>query len=150
MPADTLDAVRSRREALYEAVVGLEDALATPIGDGSKWRLRVAMAVDHAAMRIQEHSTQSEMRGGFLERALRDEPRLARRISQLRVDHERLEKEVDALKVGMAEISDRDVETRGVALRNQAIELLGQLTRHRQRGADLIYEMYQVDIGNSA
>ena len=29
-------------------------------------------------------------------------------------------------------------------------KLLGQLTRHRQRGADLIYEAYQVDIGGTA
>ena len=142
-----LDAVRTRREALYEAVVGLEDALATPIGDGSKWRLRVAMAIDHATIRIEEHAKQTEAKGGFLERVIQEVPRLQRRVNQLKVDHERLEKEVDALRLSISLVDDDKIPGQAVGIRNQAIELLGQLTRHRQRGADLIYEAYQVDIG---
>ncbi|MGB5760687.1 MAG: hypothetical protein WBM50_27485 [Acidimicrobiales bacterium] len=142
-----LDAVRTRREALYEAVVGLEDALATPIGDGSKWRLRVAMAIDHATIRIEEHAKQTEAKGGFLERVIQEVPRLQRRVNQLKVDHERLEKEVDALRLSVSLVDDDKIPDQAVGVRNQAMELLGQLTRHRQRGADLIYEAYQVDIG---
>jgi hypothetical protein len=33
------------------------------------------------------------------------------------------------------------------AVRKQGTNLLGRLVRHRQRGADLIYEAYQTDIG---
>jgi predicted RNase H-like nuclease (RuvC/YqgF family) len=144
-----LDAVRIRREALYEAVVGLEDALTTPVGDGHKWRLRVAMAVDHAAVRIEEHAQQTEAKGGFLEKVLIEEPRLQRKINQLKVDHERLEKEVDALRTAVSLVDDDAVPDQSTSIRNRAIELLGQLTRHRQRGADLIYEAYQVDIGGT-
>ena len=32
-------------------------------------------------------------------------------------------------------------------LRERATELLGHIVRHRQRGADLIYEAYETDIG---
>lgn len=142
-----LDAVRTRREALYEAVVGLEDALATPVGDGKKWRLRVAMAVDHATIRIEEHAKQTEAKGGFLDKVLQEVPRLQRKVNQLKVDHERLEKEVDALRLAISLIDDEKVPQEAVNVRNQAIELLGQMTRHRQRGADLIYEAYHVDIG---
>ena len=145
-----LDAVRTRREALYEAIVGLEDALATPVGEGAKWRLRVAMAVDHAAMRISEHATQTEAPGGFLERTVKEVPRLGRRINQLRVDHERLEKEVHALRMVLSMTDDDDIPDNAAEIRNQAMELLGQMSRHRQRGADLIYEVYQVDIGESS
>jgi seryl-tRNA synthetase len=147
---DQLEAARTRREALYEAAVGLEDALTTPVGDGAKWRLRVAMAVDHAAARIEDHAVQTEAPGGFLEKVLDEEPRLQRRIDQLKVDHERLEKEVDALRMAVALVDDDDVADEAPDIRNRAIELLGQLTRHRQRGADLIYEAYQVDIGGPA
>ncbi len=142
-----LDAVRTRREALYEAVVGLEDALATPVGDGVKWRLRVAMAIDHAARRIEEHAEQTEAKDGFLERVVKETPRLQRRVNQLIVDHERLEKEVDALRIALTMVEDKRVPDEAVNIRNQAIDLLGHMTRHRQRGADLIYEAYQVDIG---
>lgn len=145
-----LEAIRDRREALYEAAVGLEDALTTPIGDGAKWRLRVAMAVEHAAVRIEDHARQTEAPGGFLEQVLAETPRLQRRVDQLKVDHERLEKEVDALRIAVTMVSDDDVADQAPALRNKAVELLGQLTRHRQRGADVIYEAYQVDIGGNA
>ena len=145
-----LDAVRNRREALYEAIVGLEDALATPIGDGARWRLRVAMAVDHAAMRISEHTSQTEAPDGFLDRTVQQKPRLGRKVNQLRVDHERLEKEVDALRVRLSITPDDEVPDQAAELRNQAMELLGQMSGHRQRGADLIYEIYQVDIGESS
>jgi hypothetical protein len=30
------------------------------------------------------------------------------------------------------------------------LELLGQLSRHRQRGVDLVYDAYDVDIGGQA
>ena len=33
------------------------------------------------------------------------------------------------------------------ARREAATELVGRIVRHRQRGADLIYEAYEVDIG---
>ncbi|MGH1489227.1 MAG: hypothetical protein ACRBK7_07510 [Acidimicrobiales bacterium] len=142
-----LDAVRTRREALYEAVVGLEDALATPVGDGARWRLRVAMAIDHATIRIEEHAKQTEAKGGFLDQVIQEVPRLQRRVSQLKVDHERLEKEVDALRHIVSMVADDEIPGQAVDIRNRALDLLGQLTRHRQRGADLIYEAYQVDIG---
>lgn len=145
-----LDAVRTRREALYQAVVGLEDALATPIGEGAKWLLRVTMAVDHAARRIDEHVCETEQPGGFFDTVVREAPRLHKRVTQLKVDHERLEKEVDALRTAIALVEDDELADQANTLRNQAIELLGQMTRHRQRGADLIYEAYQVDIGEGS
>ncbi|MEM9651847.1 MAG: hypothetical protein AAGA65_07105 [Actinomycetota bacterium] len=131
-------------------MVGLEDALATPVGDGQKWRLRVTMAVEHAKSRIEEHAVQTEAKGGFLDRVVVEEPRLHKRVTQLKVDHERLEKEVDALRIAIYDVEDAEVPGQANDLRNQAIDLLGQMTRHRQRGADLIYEAYQVDIGDGS
>ena len=81
---------------------------------------------------------------------LLEAPRLQKRVTQLKVDHERLEKEVDALRIAIYDVPDDEVPDQAVDLRNQAIELLGQMTRHRQRGADLIYEAYQVDIGDGS
>jgi len=59
-------------------------------------------------------------------------------------------KKVLALQLAVNEIADRENSSRAVAIRNQAVEFLGHLTRHRQRGADLGYEAYQVDLGTSA
>jgi hypothetical protein len=35
------------------------------------------------------------------------------------------------------------------AVRDDAMSLLTAVARHRQRGADLIYEAYQVDVGGT-
>lgn len=144
-----LDGVRSRREALYEALIGLEDALSGAIGDGKRWRLRVAMAIDHAANRIDEHIVDSEGPDGLIARVTSDEPRLHRRAQGLRTDHEQLEKQIHTLKMTVADIGDDEIGERAIALRNDALEFLGRLAQHRQRGADLVYEAYQVDIGAS-
>ena len=35
------------------------------------------------------------------------------------------------------------------AFREEVTTLMGQLVRHRQAGADLVYEAYEVDLGGS-
>ena len=149
--------IRRRREALLQAVVGLEDALAGPIGDHERWRLRVAMAVDHAVARISEHVTQTEGPGNILDEILAIAPRLERRVEQMKLDHENLEKAADRLALAVADLATSDddltaadAEDNAIAVRNHAVDVMGQIARHRQRGADLIYEAYQVDLGNSA
>lgn len=142
-----LDAARVRREALYQALIGLEDALSTPIGDGERWRLRVAMAVDHAVNRVAEHVVSSESEDGLLQQVAADSPRLRCRIDRLRNDHDVLEREARQLSVTLAELSDTEVPARGPQIRAEALDFLGLLASHRQRGADLVYEAYQVDIG---
>lgn len=142
-----LEAARVRRETLHQAVVGLEDALTTPIGDAAHWRLRVAMAVEHAANRLDDHIRQTEAPDGFLQRVVHDDPRLACRADRLARDHGPLRDTVQQLQRTLATLDDAAVVEHGVEVRNQALEFMGALIRHRQRGADLIYEAYQVDIG---
>ena len=107
------------------------------------------MAVDHAAKRVEDHINDVEAPDGFLHQVVKEVPRLSRRATKLREDHESLEKDIHSLGVALSELSDDDVTERGVVIRNQALEFLGCLATHRQRGADLIYEAYQVDIGDS-
>lgn len=149
--------IRSRREALFQAAVGLEDALAAPIGDSERWRSRVATAVDQSVARIADHIAQTEGPGNILDEIVTVAPRLDRRVKQMLVDHENLEKAAHILVLAVAELSSehgdltpQQLEDAAIAVRNQAVELMGQITRHRQRGADLLYEAYHVDLGDSA
>ena len=144
-----LQAARVQREALHQALVGLEDALSTPIGDAARWRLRVAMAMEHAASRVDEHIFHTEAPGGLLQRVVEEAPRLSCRADRLRADHVDLRREAVRLQGALAQIDDGEVKDRGIPIRNDALDFLGQLARHRQRGADLVYEAYQVDIGDS-
>ena len=144
---DPLEAARVQRESLYDALIGLEDALATPIGDAARWRLRIAMAADHAAVRLADHIISSEGENGLLRQIDRDSPRLRCRTNRLRDDHLHLAAEARQLASSLAEMDDTEVVQQGEAVRMQALNLLSHLSRHRQRGADLVYEAYQVDIG---
>jgi hypothetical protein len=53
---------------------------------------------------------------------------------------ERLEGLLSLMRLAL----DGDEVTRA---RELGTELLGSIVRHRQRGADLVYEAYEVDIG---
>jgi hypothetical protein len=145
-----LDAARTRRESLYQALVGLEEALSTPIGDGAKWRHRVAAAVEHVANRLSEHVASTEADHGFFDQINLDAPRLAGKTARLRSDHPHLEKAALELVTALAGVSDANVADQAPAIRGQALEFLGLVAAHRQRGADLIYEAYHVDIGGSS
>lgn len=148
-----LASIRSRRESLLRAAIGLEDALASPLGDEDRWRLRVAMATDHAAARIDEHVLQTEGADNILEEVRTRAPRLDRRVDQMLVDHEDLEKAAHDLETAVAELDFVDGDKReaqAIVVRNKAVDMMGLIARHRQRGADLLYEAYQVDLGDSA
>ena len=145
-PAD-LHAARTRRESLLQAVLGLEDALRTPLGDGTRWRLRVAMAVDHAAARVVEHVVASEGTDSLLAQVQTDSPRLGCRIDRLRTDHSRLLGDVERLRAAVADLGDDQVAAHGPEIRDQANAFARRLARHRRRRSDLVYEAYQVDLG---
>lgn len=145
-----ITALNARRESLHLAITGLQDALETPTGDAELWRLRVAMAVDHAAARLSDHIDQTDSTSGLLARATDVEPRLARRVAQLRVDHERLEIGLDALAQALSNVDDEELEIQTYRLRGQTADLLEELIGHRQRGSDLLAEAFNLDFGQSA
>jgi len=70
--------------------------------------------------------------------------RLANAVRALADEHEFIATDIaEAIAATQAPVGADDVEP----IREQATGLLGRLVRHRQRGADLIYEAYATDIG---
>ena len=70
-------------------------------------------------------------------------PRLARQVQVLIREHA-------AIAATMSALQRRDRHCRTYGWRSSArgpVELLRELSRHRQRGADLVYEAYETDIG---
>jgi len=63
-------------------------------------------------------------------------------------DHEPLRRQVAvavaAVRAADSPPSDEDVET----ILEIILELIGALSRHRQRGSDFVWEAYDVDIGS--
>ena len=140
-----LSAVRIRRAELRGALDGLELALAAPAsGRAVVW----GETVHERAVRIADdfgaHVEVTEGPGGLHQAILAGDLRLANAVHALTAEHARIAAEVAALVADSEPpVTEADVE----GLRESGTKLIGRLSRHRQRGADLIYEAYETDIG---
>jgi len=69
-----------------------------------------------------------------------DEPARARRV---RAEHPRLGHQIDALVEALAGAREPGAVER---VRDQALDLLRAVLQHRHRGAELLYDAFQVDV----
>jgi hypothetical protein len=143
-----LAAVAVQREALRRSMVDLENAVAAPAGTRVvAWSQRVhdaLLGVEHA---WSVHTEVTEADGGLLDEIVEAAPRLANAVGRLRDEHGEIAAAIAAeLDAGSDIVVGDDVGWTD-ARREALTGLLGLLTRHRQRGSDLTYEAYDVDIG---
>ena len=140
-----LDAVRVRRAELRENLDLLERALATPAtGRAVVWGEAVHAALVTIADDFTAHIEVTEGPGGLHQAILAGDLRLANAVAALTAEHAQIAGEIAELVVDSdAPVTGGDVD----GLRDRATRLHGHLLRHRQRGADLIYEAYETDIG---
>lgn len=139
-----LKQVRAHRAELRDAVRRVDDALEAPLARGAAWRTRVAVALSELSRDFEDHIHLTERPGGLYDSATATNPRLAARAEQLVGEHVGLRAGIRACVVSYAEAPD-DADL--ADLRESATTLVGELVRHRQRGGDLVYEAYAVDIG---
>jgi hypothetical protein len=145
---DPVHGVRARRERLRAAMEDLEAAIAAPLpGREREWTHAVIARLDDLAAVFESHVVAAEAPGGFLDQVTTDAPRLARGAQQLRDDHRRLGADIEELRGDARTVLAEGATAAAAEIRTAALRLLGGLAEHRQRGADLIYEAYQVDIG---
>lgn len=141
--ARALDEARVRRVRLRGAMDDLEAALAAPAARRvADWWAAVMACLQGLRTALLHHVVETEADEGLLTQILTEVPRLASAVDRLRQDHVELSDAVEALLV-------RPVPRNGdsAVIRDAGLRLLGQLARHRQRGADLLYEAYSIDVG---
>jgi hypothetical protein len=140
-----LESLRQRRAELRESMGALEQALAAPAVDlKGFWTERVNVALVELSADIGEHITITEGPDGLYPGLLTTAPRLCNSVASLTREHVEIKAMADGLLTRMGEpIVSSDVDE----IRDRAMALLVKLSRHRQRGADLVYEAYQTDIG---
>ena len=139
-----LGAIRRQRADLRDSISALEMALAAPIpGRVQVWAERVHVALVELCGDFREHVEFTEGPGGLYRGLLTTAPRLANAVSRLTREHAEIAGLLESLlaRVGGAEGHDPD------HVRDLGLVLLGRLIRHRQRGSDLVYEAYSVDVG---
>jgi hypothetical protein len=151
--AQHLDELRRRRAELLESINSLEQALAAPVPSGPiKWVQNVSAALLELSGDFRDHVELTEGPTGLYARVNRSSPRLSHQVERLTQDHKTLTELISDLLtlVGKAAGSfargdsmRADVDE----VRERGTALLSALVRHRQRGSDLMYEGYSVDIG---
>ncbi|WP_375480883.1 hypothetical protein [uncultured Jatrophihabitans sp.] len=147
MPAeiDELDAVRVRRAELRESLNFLERCLAAPAsGRAVVWGEAVHDALRTLATDFGAHIEVTEGPDGLHQAILTRDLRLANAVTGLTNEHAGMAAEIDTLVADSEPpVAEQDVDE----LRERATRLLGHLVRHRQTGADLVYEAFHTDVG---
>jgi hypothetical protein len=139
--SDSLERAREHRASLRAAIGGVESALAAPAPRReASWRKELGVSLSALGDALDSHITTSEAADGLLADIISAAPRLAHRVERARTDHQQLRAEV---QLAMSAV---DEQTGVAVLRDQVVDLLTNLVRHRQLGSDLVYDAYNVDI----
>ena len=143
------------------AIPTLEQKLAwlkpTPLGDAERdamrelgreadWSKDVIRTLQDLRHAIVEHIEITERPEGLYDEISQKAPRFATKIQQLRDEHPEL-RDTTAELIGRLESSGVGETWPLAEARDELQRLLGRLVRHRQLGADLVWEAYNLDIG---
>jgi hypothetical protein len=143
-----LQEAAKRRRTLHEALVGLEFAISSPAaGRIPDWTRLVTKEVTAVRDAWDQHIDTTEKPGGLYEEIVSTSPRLAGTVDRLRHEHPDI---TDAVRLMVERIEG--VEVGGLEwplddARDDLQRFIGKVIRHRQKGADLVWEAYNVDIG---
>jgi hypothetical protein len=145
-----LDNVRGQRRSLRRALGEVEIALATPAtGHESEWARGLADAIEHLSEVFDLHIEVTEGPGGLYEDVMEQAPRLANVVRRFRAEHATIRMAINNEKDRLdATLAGEPLELDHV--RTRVTRLLGRMVRHRQQGAELVYEAYEVDIGGES
>lgn len=145
-----LDAARLRRKTLHETIVHLEQAISSPAaGRIDGWTASVLKEVVEVREAFDQHILVTEREDGLYDEILERAPRLAGNVRRLREEHPEIATHI----VGtIGRLEHEQVGDQAWSLdkaRDDLQRLIGKISRHRQRGADLVWEAYNVDIGGT-
>ena len=140
--APAIEGVKARRADLHSVLIDVERSIAAAApGREEEWTQGVRTALDRLTQAFAKHVAATEGQDGLLEQVRRRAPRLDHHCHRLTEDHARITAD---LATAIAAL-DSDV----AGAREATLSLLAHLARHRQLGADLVYEAYAVDLGGS-
>ena len=138
--SSALDAALARRVELKSAVSEVETSAAKPIKEDG-WQDGLLHALESLRIALDQHVEEVEAEHGLLVEVEHTSPRLARLVGQVRDEHPVLQRQVAGTIAMAKEEGNHD------QVRTEVLETLVAVARHRQAGADLVYESYNVDLG---
>jgi hypothetical protein len=144
-----LKEARRRRADLHRALVDVEQAISGPAaGRIREWTDEVTRRLRQLHHALEVHVAVTERPGGLYEEILAQAPRLAGKVRRIGAEHAVLRESVSTLLSRFESTPIGDARPLEEA-RADVQRLLGKIVRHRQLGADLVWEAYSVDIGSA-
>lgn len=142
--AVTVEEARRSRRGLRYALGALDAVTGAPaLGRIEDWVVNVRNAILRVSDALDHHIATTEAVDGLFAEMLAQDPRLEGAVRRLRDDHVKLREIV----VGLALRCEDTVTVETVdAIRLDTLELQMRCGRHRQKGADLVYEAFTVDV----
>ena len=145
--SQALRAALANRDELHHALIGLEQAVAAAgPARAPEWARDVAVQLAAVEATFGRHIHVTEADNGLYPEIMSVAPRLQYAVDRLRDDHRTIGAELAQLAASVQKGPTGDVTKWIDDQREQCVAVLGRLTRHRQRGADLTYEAY-ADVG---
>ena len=138
--SQALSAAGERRVKLKEAVSRAERSAASPMSMPS-WRDYVVRELEGLRIALDQHVEAVEGTDGLFAELTELSPRLIHKIHAVRDEHPELCKGV----ADVLELAKGDAPA--AAVRQAVTDVLFAIVRHRQHGADLVFDGYNVDIG---
>jgi hypothetical protein len=134
-----LGAARHHRVKLMQAMADVERGAAGAAGDPT-WRADLAAALSELLSAFDGHVREVDAPDGLLSDLVGMAPRLQTRVKRLSDEHPELRTMIES---ALAVVDSGDISD----VRAETMAVLGALALHRQSGADLVYDAYNVDIG---
>lgn len=140
---ERVEKARERRQALRAGMMQLEATSAAPAARKG-WLGELDTALSELVKVFDDHVEMVEGEGGLLDEIEDIAPHLEAGMDQMRTDHREIHTLLDSIRTSIKD-SEATPDAAGV-IRQQIRSLLSGLAEHRQRGADLVYDAYNVDI----
>ena len=145
-----LSEARARRATLHDALVHLEMAISSPAaGRIEEWASGVVKELTGVRDAFDQHVLVTEKPGGLYEEIITRAPRLDGTVTRLRHEHPTISTQIAAMLDRIAGVQIGGEEWPLDTARDDLQRFIGTVIRHRQRGADLVWEAYNVDIGGT-
>jgi hypothetical protein len=145
---NALDEARQRRRTLHDTIVHLEEAISSPAaGRIPEWTTSVLKEMIEVRDAFGQHVIVTEKPDGLYDEILERAPRLEGNVRRLREEHPEIVKKIEETVTRLEQV---DIGMDAWPLdqaRDDLQRFIGLVIRHRQRGADLVWEAYNVDIG---
>jgi len=145
-----LSEARRRRATLHDSLVHLEIAISSPAtGRIPEWTEFVTKEMVGVRDAFDQHVMVTEKPGGLYEEIITRAPRLDGTVRRLKDEHPDIAEKIGGMVERLEKATIGGPEWPLDDARDDLQRFIGTVIRHRQKGADLVWEAYNVDIGGN-